>query len=295
MTNSEHYEALPLKETVKAALATLGLVDEKNPHLTPSKLINFSSLRIRYLLPIWRVLMLHIVKCLGGMQGSYDHLNTNYQVIAYSLIWGLDVDMGNIIFSKLVVKLVNCKKDRELTTLKPHHINVASFNENPSASKVPLISHMLKMAKINEFEKSLLLSYREVNTDSAADKSLSGTTVQRPKQKKPVTETQHAEEPVATADTTQSLDASKFLTLDVDLKNSRLCKDLQHPAHEANEHVEDQMDTDVEITFMGATVLDQVMEEVESDLEFMPNDEIMSISGDDDDLADSDKEISAAD
>ncbi|GKD39559.1 hypothetical protein Tco_1259766 [Tanacetum coccineum] len=63
----------------------------------------------------------------------------------------------------------------------------------------------------------------------------------------------------------------------------------------ANEHVEDQMDTDVEITFMGATVLDQVMEEVESDLEFMPNDEIMSISGDDDDLADSDKEISAAD
>nr|GEV37717.1 hypothetical protein [Tanacetum cinerariifolium] len=37
------------------------------------------------------------------------------------------------------------------------------------------------------------------------------------------------------------------------------------------------------------------MEEVESDLEFMPNDEIMSISRDDDDLADSNKELSAAD
>ncbi|GJZ11349.1 hypothetical protein Tco_0546108, partial [Tanacetum coccineum] len=158
-TNSEHYEALPPKETVKAALATLGLVDEKNPHLTPFEL------------EVCRDGVVMITKYQPNHVIAYNH----------SLIWGLDVDMGNFLFSELVVKLVNCKK---LTTLKPHHINAASFNKNPSTSKVPLISHMLKMVKINEFEKSLLLSYGEVNTDSAADKSLSGTTVQSATQSK---------------------------------------------------------------------------------------------------------------
>ncbi|GJT29639.1 hypothetical protein Tco_0909914 [Tanacetum coccineum] len=45
---SENLEALPLKETVKVALATLGLADEKNPQFTPSGLVNKSPLRIRY-------------------------------------------------------------------------------------------------------------------------------------------------------------------------------------------------------------------------------------------------------
>ncbi|GJY14089.1 hypothetical protein Tco_0383398 [Tanacetum coccineum] len=49
----------------KVGLATLGLVDEKNPQLTSSELINSSPLRIRYFSPIWRVLMLHIIKCVG--------------------------------------------------------------------------------------------------------------------------------------------------------------------------------------------------------------------------------------
>nr|GEW92601.1 hypothetical protein [Tanacetum cinerariifolium] len=56
---SENYDALPLKETIRAALETLGLAEEKNPQFTPSDLINKSLLRIRYFLPIWRVLMLH--------------------------------------------------------------------------------------------------------------------------------------------------------------------------------------------------------------------------------------------
>ncbi|GKF19594.1 hypothetical protein Tco_0068232 [Tanacetum coccineum] len=61
---SENNEALPPKETVRAGLETMGLVDEKIPQSTPTKLINLSPLRIRYFSPIWRVLMLHIIKCL---------------------------------------------------------------------------------------------------------------------------------------------------------------------------------------------------------------------------------------
>ncbi|GJT00107.1 reverse transcriptase domain, reverse transcriptase zinc-binding domain protein [Tanacetum coccineum] len=124
----------------------------------------------------------------------------------------------------------------------------------------------------------------------------------RSKSKKIAAETQHAEESWATTDIPKSLDASKpaeevasqpetavieksapgsdtfrFLTPDVDPENSRLCKDLQHPAHEsqtlrvpelhlaseelenlkANEHVEeDPMATDSGIISLGKVNLD---------------------------------------
>ncbi|GJW13568.1 retrovirus-related pol polyprotein from transposon TNT 1-94 [Tanacetum coccineum] len=121
----ENYEALPLKETVNAALATLGLVEEKNPQATPSELINSSTLRIRYF-----SLMMYIVKCLGGMQGSQDQLNTNHQVIAYSLIWGMDVDIGNILFFDLIAKLVNDKKDRDVNICYTREVNANSAIDN---------------------------------------------------------------------------------------------------------------------------------------------------------------------
>ncbi|GKA91765.1 hypothetical protein Tco_0813690 [Tanacetum coccineum] len=59
--------------------------------------------------------------------------------------------------------------------------------------------------------------------------------------------------------------------------------------------IKEQHDDDAEITFMGATALDQVMKEANSDLESMPDDEIMSISMDDDEEADSDRELYVAD
>ncbi|GJU21768.1 hypothetical protein Tco_1155110, partial [Tanacetum coccineum] len=103
----------------------------------------------------------------------------------------------------------------------------------------------------------------------------------------------------------------RFLTPDVDPENYRLCKDLQYHAHQsqtlrvaelqsifrADENVvEEKMDNDFEITFMGTMAFDQVMEEAESNLKSMPNDEIMSIFGDDDkELADSENELSVVD
>ncbi|GJU15135.1 hypothetical protein Tco_1143101 [Tanacetum coccineum] len=121
---------------------------------------------------------------------------------------------------------------------------------------------MLKVAKLSttELEKSLLVSFEEMNTDSTADKSLSRTAMQsatqskaptnkkkkiisssKPNtstyvrcsgQKKTVTETQHAEEPVATVDTTQSLEASESAEEVANQpKPTTAKKDLQHPAH----------------------------------------------------------------
>ncbi|GJR36797.1 hypothetical protein Tco_1212481 [Tanacetum coccineum] len=253
-------------------------------------------------------------------QGSHNQLDTNHQVIAYSLIWGLNVDIGNILFSNLVAKLVNCNKGREvnicyktflsliiehllgennkndkLATFKPHHITAASFNKNSSTSEVLLISYMLKVEKLSKPEKTLVIASREVNTDSTAYKSFFKTVVQSatqsksstnkkcrknkitssfepntstyircPNPKKTVTETQYAEEPVAITDTTQSLDASK-----------------------SAEELRSQPQTNVS---------EKVMEEVESDLESMPDDEIMSISLDDnEELGDSENELSIVD
>ncbi|GKF61396.1 hypothetical protein Tco_0181450, partial [Tanacetum coccineum] len=62
-----------------------------------------------------------------------------------------------------------------------------------------------------------------------------------------------------------------------------------------DELIKDQKVDDAEITFVGSSPFDQEMVEADFDLESMPNDEIMSISGGDNEEADSDQELSTAD
>nr|GFB57396.1 hypothetical protein [Tanacetum cinerariifolium] len=49
---SKNYVSIPPKEIVRAGLATLGLVDEKNLDLSSTDLVNSSSLKVRYFSPI---------------------------------------------------------------------------------------------------------------------------------------------------------------------------------------------------------------------------------------------------
>ncbi|GJW70806.1 retrovirus-related pol polyprotein from transposon TNT 1-94 [Tanacetum coccineum] len=51
---TKNFSPLPPKETVMAALTTLGLVDENNPELSSIALINSSLLRIRYFSTTWK-------------------------------------------------------------------------------------------------------------------------------------------------------------------------------------------------------------------------------------------------
>ncbi|GJY91452.1 hypothetical protein Tco_0506648 [Tanacetum coccineum] len=110
---TKNYTPLPQKETVRATLENLGLVDENNPNLSSTELVNSSPLRIRYFSAIWKVLMLYIIKCLGGNHGSHDHLDINQQMIAYGLCWGLDIGIVGILFSDHVTKLTTGKKGRD--------------------------------------------------------------------------------------------------------------------------------------------------------------------------------------
>ncbi|GKA51578.1 hypothetical protein Tco_0744774 [Tanacetum coccineum] len=129
----------------------------------------------------------------------------------------------------------------DLTLVKPYTTTATSF-QKPLASKVPLASHILKVAKLSkEPEQSLLPPPGEVNADDTADKSLSRASVQpviqskattdlkkkkkkippssKPKSpykvrvilpKKQVAETQHAEVTMVTAEAAKSLEASEL-------------------------------------------------------------------------------------
>ncbi|GJW58121.1 hypothetical protein Tco_0104852 [Tanacetum coccineum] len=119
--------------------------------------------------------------------------------------------------TKTITFLISCN---DLTLVKPHTITVASF-QKPLASKVPLTSHMLKVAKLSEEpEQSLIPPSRESKapTDlkkkkkrippSSKQKSPYKARVILPK--KQVVETQHADVTVAIANATKSLVASEL-------------------------------------------------------------------------------------
>ncbi|GKC45121.1 retrotransposon protein, putative, ty1-copia subclass [Tanacetum coccineum] len=150
--NASHSE-----ETVRVALVTLGLADEKDPQLSSTDLVNSSPLNIRYFSATWRVIMLYIVKCLG---------------------------------------------------------------------EIPLTSYMLQVAKkFDQPEKSLILPSGEVDAEYNVDKSLSGTTVHH-----------HAEETVATADATQSIDVFESAK---DLGNQPKTIDAKKVQEQINEEVKE--------------------------------------------------------
>nr|GEU47873.1 retrovirus-related Pol polyprotein from transposon TNT 1-94 [Tanacetum cinerariifolium] len=168
-------------------------------------------------------------------QGSHDQLNATQQMIAYCLIFGLKVDIGSILFSYLFAKLLNTAKGHK-------DANICCIRKTPSAPEVSLTSYMLQVAKLStkEPEKTLILSSDDVNANNTVDKSLSKTET--------FAKTQHAEEPVATGDTTKCLYASE-----------------------------------------------STMEAVKSDVEYMLDDEILSISRDDNYKDDTDRELFVAD
>ncbi|GJR12516.1 hypothetical protein Tco_0795168 [Tanacetum coccineum] len=146
-------------------------------------------------------------------------------MIEYSLCWGLDIEIGNILFSDLVIKLTNDKKGREPNICYTRYLSL-------------IIEHLGIFLSLPK--ETLILPSSRVNADDTTDKSLSRTTVQlitqfkaptdkksrkkknlsssQPKTSKivrvssplkQVIETQHAEEPVTTADSTKGIKTSE--------------------------------------------------------------------------------------
>ncbi|GKC17881.1 hypothetical protein Tco_1014663 [Tanacetum coccineum] len=272
LTNSKSVVPLPPKRTVRGGLATLGLADKDKPSLTSTKL------------------------------GSHDQMNFSPQTIAYCLIFGLEINIGDIIFKDLINKLQNGKKNRETNT--------------PSAFEVSLTSHMLKVAKLSKDpNESLILPSREVNAEATANKSQSRTNVQplsqpkaptakKSKKKKIPSSTQPkvsndsremnppsitihlqaTKELVVTAIPTQSLEA--FVTAEVLTNNQLKAADITESPYDIESEIKVVKSF---FTNHFSEVQDQTMndyeesagiqEDSDSNLQSMPDDDLRSVSG----------------
>ncbi|GJX19620.1 hypothetical protein Tco_0222297 [Tanacetum coccineum] len=234
----------PLHDVVKEALATLGLVDEKRPNMTSNALANSSSLRISDL----------ITKLSASGQKGRD------QNVCYTRY--LSIIMERLIREDYL--------NDEHRSMKQYHINAATFKYS-SVSEVPLTSRIRKVAKL----------YEEGVAEDTSDKSFSETSVHpvsRPKPKdnkklrkkklpsssepkvssirgqSPTTqafESQHAEEPKVTAETTQSLDISKSTEEQDYQPQTADAKKVQDKTVEETELINDDVDVVVEINETG--------------------------------------------
>ncbi|GJU08721.1 uncharacterized mitochondrial protein-like protein [Tanacetum coccineum] len=138
------YDVLYDKETVKAGLATLGLIDENDTSLSSSDLINSS--------------LLHPVT--GKKERKSNICYTRFM----SLI------MEHLLGEAYI--------NENLKTLKPYHIITSSFKPTLE-NEVALIAHMCKVANLSpEPIKSLIPPSREVNANDSTDKSSFGTFMQ---------------------------------------------------------------------------------------------------------------------
>ncbi|GJT32177.1 hypothetical protein Tco_0922596 [Tanacetum coccineum] len=92
------YVAHPSPEVVKAELAKIVM----NPSYLDKTLVLKNSFLVA-----WRILLTFFIQVLGGNYSSTEQVNSIQQLITYSLIIGTQVDIGEIIYSDLVTKLLN--------------------------------------------------------------------------------------------------------------------------------------------------------------------------------------------
>ncbi|GJY03105.1 hypothetical protein Tco_0361257 [Tanacetum coccineum] len=96
--NNGAYVAHPSPEVVKAELAKI----VTNPSYLDKTPILKNSFPVA-----WRILLTFMIQVLGGNYSSTKQVNSIQQLITYSLITRTKVDIGEIIYSDLVTKLLN--------------------------------------------------------------------------------------------------------------------------------------------------------------------------------------------
>ncbi|GKC41769.1 hypothetical protein Tco_1059491 [Tanacetum coccineum] len=96
--NNGKYVAHPAPEVVKKELGKIAI----NPSYLDKTPVLKNSFPVA-----WRILFTFVIQVLGGNYSSTKQVNSIQQLLAYSLITGTEVDIGEIIYSDLVTKLLN--------------------------------------------------------------------------------------------------------------------------------------------------------------------------------------------
>ncbi|GKF35708.1 hypothetical protein Tco_0112466, partial [Tanacetum coccineum] len=129
---SENYVSIPPKETERAGLATLGLVDEKDSTLSSTDLVNSSLLCWGLNVDIGNIPFSDLVAKLinGRRKGKRMSAILDICLLSLNICWAKTTRM---ISSRLFI---------------PNHISATSFKTS-FANEVALIPHMLKVENIS--------------------------------------------------------------------------------------------------------------------------------------------------
>ncbi|GJT77274.1 retrovirus-related pol polyprotein from transposon TNT 1-94 [Tanacetum coccineum] len=144
--------------------------------------------------------------------------------------------------------------------------------------------HILKGDIELHFVPTDLQLAEEVNTDSTTDKSLSGTAMQSATQSKAPTDKKSKKKKIPSSSEPKTSQYEQETKIDENMKDL-LATYFGIPSLgnvELNQVIKEQQNDDAEITFIGTMTNDHIMEEAVSNVESMPDDEILSTSGDDD-------------
>ncbi|GKA14626.1 hypothetical protein Tco_0694272 [Tanacetum coccineum] len=96
--NNGKYVAHPAPEVVKKELGKIAI----NPSYLDKTPVLKNSFPVA-----WRILFTFVIQVLGGNYSSTEQVNSIQQLLAFSLITRTEVDIGEIIYSDLVTKLLN--------------------------------------------------------------------------------------------------------------------------------------------------------------------------------------------
>ncbi|GJW56391.1 hypothetical protein Tco_0103122 [Tanacetum coccineum] len=96
--NNGKYVAHPTPEAVKKELGKIAI----NPSYLDKTLVLKNSFPVA-----WRIMFTFVIQVLSGIYSFTEQVNSIQQLLAYCLITGTEVDIGEIIYSDLVTKLLN--------------------------------------------------------------------------------------------------------------------------------------------------------------------------------------------
>ncbi|GJY54445.1 hypothetical protein Tco_0446109 [Tanacetum coccineum] len=96
--NNGKYVAHPTPEVVRKDLGEIAI----NPSYLDKTLVLKNSFLVA-----WRILFTFVIQVLGGNYSSTEQVNSIQQLLTYCLITETEVDIGEIIYSDLVTKLLN--------------------------------------------------------------------------------------------------------------------------------------------------------------------------------------------
>ncbi|GJT87458.1 hypothetical protein Tco_1069175 [Tanacetum coccineum] len=180
---TENLAPLHQKEIVRAALVTLGLVDENDPKLSSTDLINLLSLQL---------VSTDNLIVLNDMEDLVAKLTTRKK--------GRDLNIFYTRYLSLIFEhlLGDAYKNDNLKTMNPHQITASYFKPSMASEH----GAQPKALTDKKLRKKKITSSSEPKTSNISRESLS---------KKHVADTQCAEETMATADDTLSLDASELV------------------------------------------------------------------------------------